>query len=287
MTELGRRAWERPVIWLYRAYRKKLPWLGGYRGQRDGAPPVEDERLRVEYDEANATDVGDLYRGYGLLVAIAFVGVLYTESFHGRASFLVRLALMAFMLVVVLYVNFGSGLRNEWSARRLESERNRYAALDRKLASRTSDEELVAQCRFHLRGQLAYNDDCHGQYHALDRIASCIVWGGFGILLANTLLELFHVEIADPTVRALWMALRFLPCLAIGLLVFNAFINLWRLKDHHEETAGRLREMMAALDAPAPGVPIETASREMRDYLQAQDSKWTRYVEGMFIMPGG
>ena len=295
---------ERRLAGLYDSgYRKGLSRLGHLIGKtlpqkhRDQKPhsafekPADSISVSVDLKaiDDQATHVGNLYRGYGLLAAILFTGVLWSELFpHDKMAFLARLVLIAGLLGIYIYVNKVSGLRERWKHLRQEAGEARYEDLGRKLAI-SDPAELESTSRKVLEEQIAYNDKCHHQYEGIEMAAKALVTTAVISLFAYTAFEYAHfvphwVEIA-------WKGFfRFLSAPAIGLLVFNAFINLWKLVDDHEATAHTLRKFSAELDA----IPrdenrlgdLKQLAGRIRETLDERDRHWGRQVDGMIVPIG-
>ena len=296
--------WSQFVAWLYLGpYRNGLSRLGGFRKAKSQTtaaaegvdeatgPNLPGESSKLQAVDARATDMGNLYRGYGLLVALFFTGVLWTELFpHNKAAFGLRLLFMALIALLVIYVNKFSNLRDGWKKERITAERLRYRELESSLQIHANNECMLSKaCQLVLDEQIKYNERCRDQYHGIELVTNIIVTIAFIALFVFTLFELFlHDGNEVPNgLEVLWSVLRFMPAGAIGLLVFNAFINLWKLMEDHEELVDELTKLRGELANKPRTRTVSELAEEIRQTLYDRDNRWAKHVDGMSVKLGG
>jgi hypothetical protein len=288
------------------------PW------QAVGAPCEESsEQVEIPEEElsaldAEATRVGNSYRGIGILVGALGVAIVLIELLStwpglfghwqpgmGKVKFVLML-LMAFLL----WYSSKSRLHADWISKRFITERRRYACLDRLIkayeheegASEATDSigavgvSLIREALENCRQQIAYNANWASRYRGIKRFSDHAGWLVFVLaLLATAFVEFF----ADYPWLMVFTGI--LPAILVGIHGINGFLGIGNLADEHAEMARqlgeahtKLSEIRAATECELSGMgeirpALLTLTRNVYTMLVTRDSTWVKFARKMEV----
>jgi hypothetical protein len=232
-----------------------------------------------------ATQLGNQYRGFGILVASLGVLAAWSELYplDGKWSLLANHARAALLWAIVIVVIWGnrSGLRDRWTEARVHAEAERQALLTTKLLDeREQATDLQYLCCTLLDEQIAYNHRCCVQYSNILTLSRTLAFAAFVLVLTHATLELApNLTLPFPWLgrgQVEFWAMTAFPTLIGGIAAANAFLRLGSLRDEHRGMASQLRNLrneLCELDA-SNTAELRNSAQAICDQLRRNDLGW-------------
>lgn len=197
--------------------------------------------------DMEATLLGDAYRGSGILIGILGALIIFCAVapvgfglLHDSSAIYFGFAEVGLMAWVIQTLSFGKKrhIKERWLEARRNAELERYQPLQNALSDDMAS--LVAAISTLLGGsncQVAYNNNRHRLYHAIEAAASRTTLFGFIISLAAAVTHLVvHVN-------SLIFLTAALPAAVGALHGINAFLHLEELAEEHHQMAKALEAL--------------------------------------------
>lgn len=268
-----------------------LPHNNNHSGENNQVP---DQRPFSEIDQ-EATDLGDHYRGIGVIVGLLGVLIIFCavapigfESGHtSTLVFTICKILMMVLMAVLVWWTIHSKLRNKWIEARLKAENLRYKnlrELNQKLEKSPTDittKQVLDELDKIFSDQIGYNKSKATNYHSIEMISDYIGWIGFFIAFVGACLHLVMHEswLIFPTA--------FVPALVGTIHGVNAFLRLSDLAEDHESMGKRLEETQSELNNNKENaVKVLELSRVAYQTLTSRDVQWVETAEKLGLKVG-
>lgn len=291
---------------VYKKYIEKMSGFNAKRKSGGGDESGSDGDTFVEpktFDDldAEATVLGNAYRGIGVLVAILSGLIIFSAiaptafEFHGVLYWVFGITEVVAMVLVITLVFYATKteLRSKWRNMRAEAEKLRYKTfadlLSRAEAAPTT--ENVAAVRdetlSHLSGkdcQITYNQNKAHTYHSIEAISDRLGWFGFGLALVGAI---GHLVLHWNSLLVLTV---FVPAMIGAIHGLNGFLKLSDLCDDHKKVAEQLQEHKKVLEQNLKNgndaSKLLAASRKVYTTLLARDEQWKEMVNRQNIQVG-
>ncbi|MAI30045.1 MAG: hypothetical protein CMM07_00045 [Rhodopirellula sp.] len=291
---------------VYKSYIQKMSSFNARYKTGGGEESNSDEAASVEpktFDDldAEATVLGNAYRGIGVLIAtlsglIIFSAIAPTAfEFHGVLYWIFGITEVVAMVLVITLVFYATKteLRSKWRNTRGEAEKLRYKKFSELLsrAEAAPTHENVTAVRdetlSHLSGedcQITYNQNKAHTYHSIETISDRLGWFGFGLALVGAIGHLVSHW------NSLLILTVFVPAMIGAIHGLNGFLKLSDLCDDHKKVAEQLKEHKKVLEQSLKNgndpSKLLAASRKVYTTLLARDEQWKEMVNRQNIQVG-
>lgn len=290
---------------LYKNYLVLLATLGSLVPKTNGIrlchrKNVRDENIHgddFERIDKLATQLGNRYRGMGVLVGIMGMGIIFCaigpialqlNAKVGEVLGALKIVLMVAMLVLI-WVGTCSRIKNRWVAARREAELLRYADLYQaiQLLQRQphdlKEREVVRSKLLEIldgtEGQVAYNASKLKQFESIEHVSNLAGWLGFVMALTAAIV---HVWVHKPW---LLMFTGFLPALIGGIHGINAFLGLAGLVEETSKMKDRLGQLLDAVKHTSPDENFLDLAKLTYDTLTTRDVMWAEGADKLGLTP--